>query len=62
MKMRWLVKVIAVTLMIVVCLSVENKYHSEQYSKMKTSCTSRCHPKGYFQDLCIKVCMSPSCY
>ena len=40
----------------------DSKHHSDQYAKMKLSCNSRCLAKGYFQDICTKVCMSSHCY
>lgn len=49
-------------LMMVACLSMHGKYHNDQYVRLKLSCTNRCEPKGYFQDLCIKICLSPICY
>lgn len=39
----------------------ENKHYSDQYAKIKLNCSSRCLAKGYFQDVCTKVCMSSHC-
>lgn len=40
----------------------DNKHHSDQYAKLKLNCNSRCLSKGYFQDICTKICMSSHCY
>lgn len=53
----------AVVLMLVFWISeCENKHYSDQYAKMKLSCNSRCLAKGYFQDICTKICLSSHCY
>jgi hypothetical protein len=48
--------------MIACCFCLDTRYLNDQYVRLKTNCVSRCQPKGYFQDLCVKLCMSPSCY
>lgn len=48
--------------MMACCFCLESRYLSDQYIKLKANCNTRCQPKGYFQDHCLKLCMSPSCY
>lgn len=55
-------KGVILALLVVWCLCVDSRYLNDQYVRLKTNCTTRCLSKGYFQDLCIKLCMSPSCY
>lgn len=55
-------KIIILALVVVCSLCMDVRYLNEQYFRRKTNCTNRCLSKGYFQDLCIKLCMSPSCY
>jgi hypothetical protein len=49
-------------MMLGVCLSIEGKFQSDQYARLKQNCANRCQTKGYFQDLCTKICISPQCY
>lgn len=57
----------AITLIVALLLSVigncnRAKYQNDQYSKRKQVCTNLCEPKGYFQENCLKICMSLKCY
>lgn len=48
--------------LLIVLIHGESKFLSDRYSRLKQTCTNRCIEKGYYQDICTKLCMSRNCF
>lgn len=51
-----------VCMLLVQVNSTYNRKANENYNRLEFRCNQKCDDRGYFKELCIKMCLSVPCY
>lgn len=53
---------IALLAFVVLAAAAYDRTGNDQYNRLKYKCTQQCEPKGYTQEVCVRMCLSYPCF